>query len=78
MRVALARHGCLLDDLDENLGRAKEVVAEAAEVTLPSCGARRDFNGRVYSEFDIALLKAIGVGSRPSRLKQLGEVLGGR
>jgi len=39
--------------------------------------ARRDFNGRVYSEFDIALLKSIGVGSRPQRLKSAEEVLEG-
>ena len=39
--------------------------------------ARRDFNGRVYSEFDIALLKSLGVGSRPRRLKRPEEVLGG-
>lgn len=38
--------------------------------------ARRDLNGRVYSELDIALLRAIGVGSRPGRLKQAEEVLG--
>jgi DNA-binding transcriptional MerR regulator len=37
--------------------------------------ARRDFNGRVYSEFDIALLKALGVGSRPRRLKSAEEVV---
>jgi DNA-binding transcriptional MerR regulator len=37
--------------------------------------ARRDLNGRVYSEFDIALLKALGVGSRPRRLKSPEEVL---
>jgi DNA-binding transcriptional MerR regulator len=36
--------------------------------------ARRDFNGRIYSEFDIALLKSIGIGSRPFRLKQPEEV----
>jgi DNA-binding transcriptional MerR regulator len=39
--------------------------------------ARRDFNGRVYSEFDIALLKSLGVGSRPRKLKRPEEVLGG-
>lgn len=39
--------------------------------------ARRDYNGRVYSEFDIALLKSIGVGSRPRKLKRAEEVLGG-
>ncbi len=39
--------------------------------------ARRDFNGRVYSEFDIALLESLGVGSRPRKLKRPEEVLGG-
>jgi len=38
--------------------------------------ARRNYNGRIYSEFDIALLKTIGVGSRPRRLKRAEEVLG--
>jgi DNA-binding transcriptional MerR regulator len=38
--------------------------------------ARRDFNGRVYSEFDIALLRQMGVGSRPRKLKRAEEVLG--
>jgi DNA-binding transcriptional MerR regulator len=37
--------------------------------------ARRDFNGRIYTEFDIALLRSIGVGSRPARLQPLEEVL---
>jgi len=37
--------------------------------------ARRDFNGRIYSEFDIALLKRMGVGQRPRKLKQPDEVL---
>lgn len=48
--------------------------------TLERCGrvpaARRDFNGRIYSEFDIALLKSLGIGSRPRRLKSPKEVLG--
>jgi DNA-binding transcriptional MerR regulator len=39
--------------------------------------AHRDFNGRIYSEFDIALLKTLGVGSRPRKLKRPEEVLGG-
>jgi hypothetical protein len=39
--------------------------------------ARRDLNGRVYSPFDIALLRSMGVGSRPRRLKSAEEVLGG-
>jgi DNA-binding transcriptional MerR regulator len=39
--------------------------------------ARRDqFNVRVYTEFDIALLKSMGVGSRPAKLKRPEEVLG--
>jgi DNA-binding transcriptional MerR regulator len=38
--------------------------------------ARRDLNGRIYSEFDIALLRSIGVGSRPRRLKRAEEVPG--
>ena len=38
--------------------------------------ARRDLNGRVYGEFDIALLKALGVGSRPRKLKRAEEVVG--
>ncbi len=40
---------------------------------IPS--ARRDFNGRVYSEFDIALLRSMGVGSRPRKLKRAEEIL---
>ena len=37
--------------------------------------ARRDLNGRFYTEFDIALLKSMGVGSRPRRLKRAEDVL---
>jgi DNA-binding transcriptional MerR regulator len=36
--------------------------------------ARRDFNGRIYSDFDIAFLKSLGVGSRPRKLKRPHEV----
>jgi DNA-binding transcriptional MerR regulator len=32
---------------------------------------QRDYNGRVYSEFDLVLLKALGVGTRPRRLKRV-------
>ena len=39
--------------------------------------ARRDFNDRIYSEFDIALLKSMGVGQRPRKLKRAEDVLGG-
>ena len=37
--------------------------------------ARRDFNGRIYTKFDLALLRSMGVGSRPRRLKRAEEVL---
>ena len=37
--------------------------------------ARRDYNGRIYSEFDIVLLRSMGVGSRPRKLKRGKEVL---
>jgi DNA-binding transcriptional MerR regulator len=39
---------------------------------------RRDLNGRTYSEFDIALLRAMGVGSRPARLLTVEEVVGAK
>ena len=32
--------------------------------------ARRDFSGRIYSEFRKALLRSMGIGSRPSKLKR--------
>jgi MerR family regulatory protein len=35
----------------------------------------RDFNGRIYTEFDIALLMSMGVGQRPRMLKRAEEVL---
>ena len=38
--------------------------------------ARRDLNGRVYGEFDIALLRSMGIGNNPRRLKSAQEVLG--
>jgi DNA-binding transcriptional MerR regulator len=37
--------------------------------------ARRDLNGRVYSEFDLALLRVLGVGTHPQRLKRPETVL---
>ncbi len=36
--------------------------------------ARRDFNGRVYTPFDIAMLRNMGIGSRPRRLRSANEV----
>lgn len=38
--------------------------------------ARRDFNGRIYAPADIALLKSMGIGSRPRKLKRAEEVVG--
>ena len=35
---------------------------------------RRDYNGRLYSERDIALLRAMGVGKHPERLKRFEDV----
>jgi DNA-binding transcriptional MerR regulator len=37
--------------------------------------ARRDYNGRIYTESDISLLRSIGVGQRPRKLKRVEEVL---
>ncbi len=37
--------------------------------------ALRDNNGRIYTDFDLALLKAIGVGQRPRKLMRAEEVL---
>lgn len=36
---------------------------------------RRDFNGRVYTPLDVALLRGLGVGQRPRRLKAPEDVL---
>jgi DNA-binding transcriptional MerR regulator len=37
--------------------------------------ARRDFNSRIYTEFSIALLKSMGVGSRLPKLKRAEKVV---
>jgi hypothetical protein len=39
--------------------------------------ARRDFIGRTYSESDIALLRRVGVGSRPKKLRRTEDARGG-
>ena len=39
--------------------------------------ANRDALGRIYGPRDIALLKGLGVGSRPQRLKSLESFAGG-
>ncbi len=38
--------------------------------------ARRDCNGRIYTRFDVALLRGMGVGTRPRRLRTAEEALG--
>jgi len=68
---------------DVQIGRAAEHLGVSANHlrTLESDGrilpARRNFNGRIYSDFDIALLRSLGVGSRPRKLKRPEEVFGG-
>jgi DNA-binding transcriptional MerR regulator len=38
--------------------------------------ARRDtFGNRIYSETDLALLRALGIGQRPRRLRSIEELL---
>jgi DNA-binding transcriptional MerR regulator len=37
--------------------------------------ARRDLCGRIYSELDLTLLRSMGIGSRPRKLRQADEVL---
>ena len=36
--------------------------------------AKRDFNGRIYSPVDIALLRALGIGTYPKRLRSVEEL----
>ena len=70
-----------MDSLEFHIGEAarrlsvtpKHLRVLEREGRIPP--ARRDFNGRVYSEFDIALLRSMGVGSRPRKLKRAEEVL---
>jgi DNA-binding transcriptional MerR regulator len=35
--------------------------------------APRDLNGRIYSELDLAFLRAMGVGRRPRQLRSVEE-----
>ena len=66
-----------------HIGRAAELLGVTPEHlrTLERTGrvppARRDFNGRVYTPFDIALLRSMGVGMRPRRLRTAEEAVGG-
>ena len=59
-----------------HIGQAAELLGVTPEHlrTLERTGrippVRRDLNGRIYSDFDIALLRALGVGVRPRRLKR--------
>ena len=38
--------------------------------------ANRDALGRIYSPGDLAVLKALGIGSRPRKLKRVEELAG--
>ena len=64
-----------------HIGQAAELLGVTPEHlrTLERTGrippARRDLNGRIYSGFDIALLRALGVGVRPRRLKRPEELV---
>ena len=66
-----------------HIGEAAQVLGVTPEHlrTLERAGRipppRRDFNGRIYSPFDIALLRSMGIGARPRRLREPGEVLEG-
>jgi len=37
--------------------------------------ARRDLRGRIYTKFDLALLRSMGVGSHPRKLRRADELL---
>jgi DNA-binding transcriptional MerR regulator len=39
--------------------------------------ARRDLNGRIDSTLDLAMLRSMGIGSCPRRLKSAEEILRG-
>ena len=64
-----------------HIGQAAELLGVTPEHlrTLERTGrippARRDLNGRIYSEFDIALLRALGVGVRPRCLKRPEDIV---
>ncbi len=66
--------GCHIGEAARRLGvTPKHLRGLEREGRIPS--VRRDFNGRIYTEYDLALLKALGIGSRPRRLKTPREVL---
>jgi DNA-binding transcriptional MerR regulator len=66
-----------------HIGEAAQVLGVTPEYLrgLERAGrippARRDFNGRIYSLFDIALLRSIGIGARPRRLRKADVVVEG-
>lgn len=65
-----------ISEADRQLGVSPEHIRTLErEERIPP--ARRDFNGRIYSDFNIALLKSLGVGSRLRKLKRMEEVFGG-
>ena len=64
---------CHIGEASRRLGvTPKHLRALEREGRIPP--ARRDYNGRLYSDRDIALLENIGVGKRPGKLKSVAEV----
>jgi DNA-binding transcriptional MerR regulator len=70
-----ARHSLTISQAAEKLDVSSSWLRFGERLgSLPL--ARRAANGyRYYSEFDIALLRSMGIGSRPRRLKRVEEVL---
>jgi hypothetical protein len=65
---------CYIAEASRQLGVSPEYLRtlERNGRILPP---RRDLNGRVYTPLDITLLRSMGVGSRPRKLKRAEEVL---
>lgn len=66
--------GCHIGEAARRLGvTPKHLRVLEREGRIPP--VRRDLNGRVYSDADIAFLRRLGVGSRPRTLRRPSEVL---
>jgi DNA-binding transcriptional MerR regulator len=71
----MQRAACHIGEAAQRLGvTPKRLRVLEREGRIPP--ARRGYNGRIYTESDIALLRSMGVGSRPRKLKSAEEVLG--